>query len=237
MKITKFDNLYQLTIMPHIFPVNCYLLEEQKELTLIDTGLSVSYKGIVGLVKKLNKPLTNIILTHAHGDHVGSLDKLKQSFPNAIVSISKRDARLLRGDFSLDEHEAKMPIKGDFAKNLKTRPDQLLDEGDKIGSLEVITTPGHTPGSIALLETNNQMLIVGDALQTRGKVAICGQIVPLFPFPTFGTWNKEAALESAKKIYNLNPSLLAVGHGKVIVNPKGSIQRAILEAKKKLIKD
>ena len=40
---------------------------------------------------------------------------------------------------------------GRHTKNIKTKPDLLLEEGDRIGSLEVIATPGHTPGSIALL--------------------------------------------------------------------------------------
>ncbi len=235
MKVTRFNYLYQLTLMPRLFPVNCYLYEEENGLSLIDTGMPASYKGIVELVEEINKPLTNIILTHAHGDHVGSLDQLKQRFPNAIVSISERDSRLLRGDLSLDDEEPKLQIKGGFDKKLKTVPDRLLKEGDRIGSLEVVHTPGHTPGSISLYNPENRLIIVGDAMQTKGKVAISGQLVPLFPFPTFGTWSKEVAVESVKKIYELEPSLLAVGHGKVIVNPKDHIKLAINEAEKKLV--
>lgn len=236
MKVTKYGNLYQLTIMPKLFPINCYLYEEDNELTLVDAGMSSSFTGIVNLVQEINKPLTNIVLTHAHGDHVGSLDLLKQRYPNAVVSISKRDSKLLRGDLSLDEGEPKNPIKGGFDKNLKTVPDRLLVEGDRIGSLEVIHTPGHTPGSISLFNTQSRNIIVGDAMQTKGKIAISGHLVPLFPFPTFGTWSKEVAVESAKKIVELEPSLLAVGHGKVIINPKNNIQYAIQEAEKKLVK-
>ncbi|MFY3790924.1 MBL fold metallo-hydrolase [Ureibacillus sp. MALMAid1270] len=235
MKITKFDRLYQLTIMPNLFPVNCYLYEEDSELTLIDTGISASFNGIVKLVEEINKPLTNIVLTHAHGDHVGSLDLLKERFPNAVVSISKRDSRLLGGDFSLDDLEPKNPIKGGFDKKLKTVPERLLVEGDRIGLLEVIHTPGHTPGSISLFNPQSRHIIVGDAMQTKGKIAISGQLVPLFPFPMLATWSKEVAVESVKKIIQLEPTLLAVGHGKIIVNPQNNIQHAIQVAEKKLV--
>lgn len=187
MKVTKFHQLYQLTIMPRLFPVNCYLYEEENEITLIDAGMLASFKGIVKLIEEINKPLTNIILTHAHGDHVGSLDQLKQRYPKAIVSISERDSKLLKGDLTLDVEELKSPIKGGFDKTLKTKPDRLLNDGDRIGSFEVISTPGHTPGSISLFNTKTRQIIVGDAMQTKGRVAVAGQLVLMFPFPTFGT--------------------------------------------------
>lgn len=235
MRITRYENLYQLTLLPRLFPVNCYVYEEENELTLIDAGMPASFKGIVNLVERINKPLTNIILTHAHGDHVGSLDLLKKRYSKAVVSISARDSRLLLGDLSLDEDELNSPIKGGFDKNLRTKPDMLLNEGDRIGPFKVISTPGHTPGSISLFNTINQHLIVGDAMQTKGKVAVVGQLVPTFPFPTFGTWNRELALESVKKINQLDPTLLAVGHGKVVENPKDIIKQAIIDAEKKLV--
>jgi glyoxylase-like metal-dependent hydrolase (beta-lactamase superfamily II) len=97
-----------------------------------------------------------------------------------------------------------------------------------------VATPGHTPGSISFLDTRNQALIAGDAMQTRGGIAVSGQVRPFFPFPAFGTWNKELSLESVKKIADLKPSLLAVGHGEMIQNPVPFIQKAIRQAEKKL---
>ena len=96
--------------------MKCYLVEEHSELTLIDTGIPNSYKGILNVIAELNKPLTNILLTHAHGDHVGSLDELKRRFPNVSVSISARDSRLLKGDTTLDSNEPQIPIKGGIPK-------------------------------------------------------------------------------------------------------------------------
>lgn len=234
MKIKRFANLHQLTLWPYLFPINCYLYEEQGELTLIDTGMSASFKGIVKEIEKIGKPLTNIILTHAHDDHVGSLDALKNTFPKVCVSISYRDSRLLKGDKSVDILEKQNSIKGGVPKNIKTIPDRLLSDGDELGSLKVIETPGHTPGSISLYEQQTGIMIAGDALQTQGGVAVCGQFVPFFPFPAMGTWDKELSLESAKKICDLKPVLLAVGHGKLVVNPEKNILNAIRKAEKNL---
>lgn len=105
-----------------------------------------------------------------------------------------------------------------------------------VSSLEVIETPGHTPGSISLWNNKDQSVIVGDAFQTQGKVAVSGQLVPLFPFPAFGTWNKEQSFNSAKKIQQLSPKLLATGHGKVILNPKEIITKAVSMAEANIFK-
>lgn len=231
MKVIKRGDIHQLIFYPRVFPVNCYLVEEEKELTLIDTALPNSYRAILGFVEKLGKPLTRIVLTHAHGDHIGSLDNLKERVPEARVYISQRDDRLLRGDRSLDPEERSLPIQGGVPKPgaIKTRPDGFLKEGDTLGSLSVISTPGHTPGSLSFLDGRSRAMIVGDALQTRGGVAVAGQKKWLFPFPAWATWSKEEALKSAKKIQDLQPSLLAVGHGRMLPHPERALAKAILE--------
>ena len=232
MKITKSNNLFQLAFMPRIFPVNCYLVEEEQELTLIDAALPYSAKGIIRAAREIGKPITKLILTHAHSDHVGALDAIKKQLPDIEVSISARDASLLAGDTTLLEGEPASPIRGGVLKNILTKPDRYLMEGDCIGSLEVIATPGHTPGSIALFDKRNAGLIVGDTFQTRGKVAVSGLVVPTFPFPAWATWNKEKAIESAKKLAALQPKLLACGHGKMIGEPSLAMLQAIDKAEK-----
>ncbi|WP_315906850.1 MBL fold metallo-hydrolase [Priestia koreensis] len=232
MKIKKYESVYQLTELPHLFPVNCYLVEERDEVTLVDAALPFSAKGIIKEIENIQKPLTRILLTHAHDDHVGALDAIKAAFPHAKVIISQRDARLMKGDRSLDAHEPQLPIKGGVPKSLTTVPDQTITHGDMIGSLQAIATPGHTPGHMAYLDTRSGALIAGDAFQIRGGMAVAGTLKWRFPFPTFGTWSKELALESAKALSDLQPSLLAVGHGNWLVNPSSSMQKAIREAEK-----
>jgi glyoxylase-like metal-dependent hydrolase (beta-lactamase superfamily II) len=226
--------LYQVTFMANVFPVNCYLVEEEDGLTLIDAALGFCTKGILKAADTIGKPITKIILTHAHEDHVGALDSIKETIPDVPVYISQRDHRLINGDRSLDQHEDQTPIKGGVPKNLKTRATVLLKEGDQIGSLTAIETPGHTPGSMSFLDSRTKALIAGDGFQTRGGIAVAGDMKPWFPFPAFGTWSKQTALASAKKLIGYEPTLLAVGHGEMLENPVKAMEKAIKNLERKL---
>jgi glyoxylase-like metal-dependent hydrolase (beta-lactamase superfamily II) len=234
MKITRMGSVYQLSFLPRFFPVNCYLVEQNDGLTLIDAALPFSKNGIVEAARQIGKPITRIVLTHAHDDHVGSLDALKETLPHVPVYISARDARLLSGDVSLDPGEPNTPIRGGVPKKLKTRADVTLADGDRVGSLLAVAVPGHTPGSMAFLDTRSRALIAGDAMQTRGGAAVSGQIKPLFPFPALATWNKQAALASARKLRECRPTLLAVGHGRMLDDPLKAIDSAIQAAERTL---
>ncbi|MEH7012168.1 MBL fold metallo-hydrolase [Neobacillus niacini] len=234
MRMLKKGFLFQVTFMANVFPVNCYLVEEEESLTLIDAALPYSMKGILTAAETIGKPITKIILTHAHEDHVGALDKIKEALSDVPVYISVRDNRIMHGDTSLDEHEHQTPIKGGVPKKLKTRANVLLKEGDLVGSLAAIETPGHTPGSMSFMDTRTKALIAGDAYQTRGGIAVAGDIMRWFPFPAFGTWSKETSLASAKKLVSYEPKLLAVGHGEMLENPIGEMEQAIKRLEQKL---
>ncbi|WP_442604190.1 MBL fold metallo-hydrolase [Paenibacillus sp. KN14-4R] len=234
MRITRQHTIYQLTFMPRFFPVNCYIVEEENELTLIDAALPYSVKGILAAAVKIGKPITRIVLTHAHGDHIGALEALTKLLPDAKVHISARDARLLAGDATLDPSEPQNPIRGSLPKKPMPKPDILLQDGDRIGSLLAVATPGHTPGSMSFLDTRNHAMIAGDAFQLRGGIAVSGQMRPWFPFPAMATWSKEVSLASACKIRDFKPTLLAVGHGKILPNPEAAINQAISTAEQQL---
>jgi len=236
LKVSNIGTVFQLSFMPRLFPVNCYFVEEKHELTLIDAALPYSAKGIMNAANNIGKPITKIIITHAHNDHIGALDTLKELLPDCQVYISSRDALLLEGNDSLLPNEKQTPLKGGLPKNIKTKPDLLLKDGERVGSLEVIATPGHTPGSITLFDTRNRSLLAGDALITRGKLVVSGMMNPLFPFPALATWDKSTALESAKKISEYHPSLLAVGHGKMLMQPQELLEIAIADAEKSFYK-
>lgn len=236
MKLTKANTIYQLTFLPTLFPINCFFVEEDDALTLIDTAMSFSAEKILTTAKKIGKPITKIVLTHPHLDHIGGLDKIKERLPNVPVYISERDAALMSGDFSYKDGEPREQIKGSFPKQLRTKPDVLLNDGDMVGSLLTIMVPGHTPGSLAFIDTRNKFIIAGDAFQLRGGIAVSGDKRPLFPFPAMGTWSFEAAINSAEKIAELKPALLAVGHGAFLREPMPAINMAIERAKQKLNK-
>lgn len=84
---------------------------------------------------------------------------------------------------------------------MKIAPDVLLQDGDRVGSLLAVASPGHTPGSVSFIDTWSNALIAGDAFQTLGGLAVSGRVKPLFPLPDMGTWSKEVALESARNTF------------------------------------
>jgi glyoxylase-like metal-dependent hydrolase (beta-lactamase superfamily II) len=227
MKTTRHtDNLIRLT---RLGAVNAYLVVEEDGLTLVDTMLPRSQRGILEAAHALGRPIVRIALTHAHGDHVGSLDALAVALPQAEVSISARDARFLQGDRTLDPGEPQSKLRGGYPTTT-TRPGRELQPGDRVGSLEVVAAPGHTPGQVAFLDTRDRTLIAGDAYSTLGGVATTAKPNPRFPLPGLVTWDRPTALRSARALRTLDPARLAVGHGDVVEQPAAAMDAAIAGA-------
>ncbi|PAD39001.1 MBL fold metallo-hydrolase [Terribacillus sp. 7520-G] len=229
MRIRKQDSLYQLTFMPRLFPVNCYLIEEENELTLVDAALPSSVSSILSAARTIGKPITRIVLTHAHSDHIGALDGLKAALPDVKVMLSGMEWDILHNKEKTAEG---LPIKGSYPKDIRTKPDDLLNEGDRVCSLEVISSPGHSPGMLAFVDRRNGALLAGDAFQLRGGMAVSGDVRWRFPFPGWATWNKECAIQSARKLADLEPTILAIGHGDLLHSPAAKMNEAILLADK-----
>ena len=223
------EHLTQILRRTVLFPINCYLVREDDGLTLVDTGLAHTEQAILAAAKALGAPIKRIVLTHAHMDHAGSLDALHAALPEAEVIVSVREARLLARDFTLDPNEAQGKVRGGWPV-CKTRPTRTVAPGERIGSLEVIAAPGHTPGQVAFLDTRDATLIAGDALSTHFGMAVAGVSKLLFPFVAMGTWDKPTALRTAKALRALDPARLAVGHGSVLTRPAAAMDTAIAEA-------
>jgi glyoxylase-like metal-dependent hydrolase (beta-lactamase superfamily II) len=220
------DNITRVT---RLGLVNAYLVREDDGLTLVDTMLPRSSKAILGAAERLGAPIVRIALTHAHGDHIGSLDDLAAALPGVEVLISTRDARLLAKDMSLDPGEPDDKLRGGYP-GARTKPTRTFGPNETIGSLEVVASPGHTPGHVSFLDRRDGTLLAGDAYSTLGGVATSARPNPRFPLVAFSTWHRPTALASARALRALDPKRLAPGHGPIVDAPGAAMDRAIEKA-------
>jgi len=148
-----------------IFPVgplqcNCSVVgdETTHEAMVIDPGDEIG--RILEIVKRHNLTVKQIVVTHAHIDHVGGAMKLKQA-TDAPILLNQNDSTLLK---MLDIQAAWVGM----AVPEKVHIDQNLADGDslKTGTLAatVLHTPGHTEGSVCLYFAEEKKLIAGDTL-------------------------------------------------------------------------
>ena len=208
--------------------------EADGTLTAIDTGLPGSAPGILAAARRLGAPVGRIVLTHAHQDHVGSLDALVAALGgvgSVQIAIGRREARLLTGDFSLDASEPQTKVRGGFGRCV-TRPTALMEDGQQVpgSALRAIACPGHTPGHLGFLDARDGTLFCGDALVNVGGLSVSGVWRTVFPFPYFATWHRPSACASARRLLALAPTTLACCHGRPISAPAEALERAIAEA-------
>jgi len=209
--------------------VNAYLVREDDGLTLVDSTMPQGARRILAAAEELEMPIRRIALTHAHDDHAGGVDRLKAALGEVEVIVSARDARLLEKDFSLDPGEPQRKPSGAL-KGIATRPTRTVQDGEHVGSLRVIASPGHTPGHVAYLDERDGTLLCGDVYSTLGGVATSAKMNPRFPLVVMGTWDRPTELDSARKLRALDPERLAPGHGRIVESPAAAMDRAIAKA-------
>jgi glyoxylase-like metal-dependent hydrolase (beta-lactamase superfamily II) len=216
------QNLIQLTRFRF---VNAYLVREDDGFTLVDTTLGGAADDLIASAQAAGGQIRRIALTHGHGDHVGSVEALKQKLgPDVQVLLGELDARILAGENVV---EGKLP--GSWPK-VQWAPDVRLAPGDRVGSLEVVASPGHSPGHVAFLDTRDRTLIAGDVFTSYGRVAVTSSFYWRFPFATMATWDKSKDVESARALRALDPALLVVGHGPATAAPGDAMDKAIARA-------
>lgn len=212
-------NLIQLT---RFHFVNAFLVREPDGFTLVDTTMGKAAPSLVDAASSAGGQIRRIALTHGHGDHVGALDALKSQLGDSVeVLMPELDARIHAG-----EHVVEGKLPGSWPK-LTTTPDVRLVGGERVGSLEVIRAPGHSPGHVAYLDTRDRSVIAGDVYTTYGGAAVTNHFHLRFPFAAMATWDRALDLESAHTLRDLAPALLAVGHGPAISDSVTAMDRAL----------
>jgi glyoxylase-like metal-dependent hydrolase (beta-lactamase superfamily II) len=191
---------------------NVYLVEKEDKLILTDTGLPRNDKKILNYIKSLNRKPSDIswiVITHFHIDHVGSLKKMQEA-TGAKVAVHELDADFVAGTKPAPKPKNLM-IKA-LSSVMKATPvevDLRLKENDKVGGLVVIHTPGHSDGSISLLDAERKVMFVGDAARFRnGKIE--GP-------PEQFTLDPSKAKDSIGKISTYNFDVMLSGHGEPLM--------------------
>lgn len=205
-------NVYQMTFRG----VNVLVLAEA-ELTIIDTGFRASVPKIIDCVHGLGRSpaeISLIIITHNHFDHAGGLSELRK-LSRAKVAAHKAD---------MYDANGQLPYPRFVQKTLQVRPfsalrsflgigssdvDIQLSGGEvlqPLGGLNVIHTPGHTPGSMCLFSPRHKLLIVGDVLVKHSQTIH-------FPHKSAST-DLPQAIKSVQKLAGLDVEIICFGHGR-----------------------
>ncbi len=223
----------EITPKVHLVPnvlANPYLIVDSDGLTLIDTGLPGSHKKILKYLTERGysaKDLKRIILTHADLDHVGGLAALKRLTGARVYASAIEAEAITKGAPSRPARPGKvsrrvfMWIMRNFLKPSPVQVDEILAEGQSLpvlGGLQVLSTPGHTPGHISLFSPSTGVLFVGDSIVSR-ESGLVGSVPA-------NTWDPKQAAVSVRKQAALRPRVVCSGHGPVVTDAAGKMPAA-----------
>lgn len=195
MKIT--DNVYALDSTKGAY---AYIILG-KEIILVDTGLKWQGKGILKELAAMNiklEGIKHIVLTHHDLDHVGNAAML-QKLTGAKLWADSKDILYIKG------YKTRPGIKRVFSFfNRVEKPGEIYtyNENAKIDDIQVIPTPGHTPGHVCILYKD--VLFAGDLVKSKkGKIE---------PYPNMN-WDEALLKKSIKNISSIPFKWVCPAHG------------------------
>jgi glyoxylase-like metal-dependent hydrolase (beta-lactamase superfamily II) len=209
---------------------NCYIWEADGLLTVVDTGVPGSADEIVAALGAIGHPaeaVDEIVLTHFHRDHTGSAADLVRRTGARVVG-HRADASIIEGRepppgprlTQLERPLAEM-LFGDVGALPGPQPeavqvDRLVEDGElTAGGGQIVTIPGHTLGSIAVLLPDLGVLFTGDSIASADSAPILG------PF----NLNTADAVAAVRKLAQLDFDVACLGHGRPVV---GSASRKVM---------
>jgi glyoxylase-like metal-dependent hydrolase (beta-lactamase superfamily II) len=219
-----------------------YLLDDGTDLTLIDTLADKDAHLVLEQLKKLNRPVTDlkrILLTHAHRSHLMGLAHLKR-LSGATVCSHEWEADIIEGKLKArpvslrpDHPLLVYPFRLGLGLGAEHPPcdvDRSLKDGDRVGPISVIHTPGHTPGHLVYYWPEQQALFTGDDVVTWPRFGAS--------WPGFQLDKKQFRdslrymAESARRLAGHNPPVAVIGvaHGDPITRGATDRLHSLVEA-------
>ncbi|MDA0182120.1 MBL fold metallo-hydrolase [Solirubrobacter phytolaccae] len=223
--------------------VNCYLLEEGNELTLVDGGFPAFRHQLEDYLQSRGRrtsDITAVILTHAHSDHVGMVEGVRRDAP-ATVHVHADDAEMAKTGKSHPREGSILPYlrypalyklflvagKSGGARTPDIEAVTTFDgeiDLDVPGRPRVIPTPGHSPGHVAFHLPEHGVLIAGDALCTYNPLT--GKRGPQLMPKAFAADARQATA-SLEALERIDATLTLFGHGEPWTDsPKVAVEQA-----------
>ena len=170
----------------HLGFVSAYVLVRGRGAAIVDSGIAGSEAAIAQTLTDLGvgwADVDHVMLTHFHPDHAGSVPAVLEAAEAATAYAGEADIPAIESP----------------------RPLQAVGDGDEVFGLQIVATPGHTPGHISVLDPDGGFLVAGDAL-TADAGGLAG------PTPQF-TADLELAHDSVRRLADLRFADVLVGHG------------------------
>jgi glyoxylase-like metal-dependent hydrolase (beta-lactamase superfamily II) len=201
--------------------VHAFLLDDGNGLTLIDTMYDDDAHLVLAELASIGKTaadVKHIILTHAHKSHLGGLAALKKASAATVHShdwevdiIAGRREATRVSKFPrrpLAVYKLQLGLALGLGKHKPCEVDRRLKAGDRVGPLEVVETPGHTPGSLSFWWPERRAVFAGDVIATWPDFAA--------GWPGL-TLDNDRNLRSVHQLTDFgNAEILCVGHGEPI---------------------